>query len=92
MVSQLGYSRSRAERVAAAREAKQRQIAECLELIGEYTRNTGLSCWRGLGINKGDVRKMKPKQLAELAANLRGKLDVPERRDEDSKQMLADCW
>lgn len=70
MVSQLGYSRSRAERIAAARDAKQRQIAECLELLDEYTRNTGLSSWRGLGINKGDVRKMKPKQLAELAGNL----------------------
>lgn len=92
MVSQLGYSRSRAERVAAAREAKQRQIAECLELIDEYTRNTGLSCWRGLGINKGDVRKMKPKQLAELAANLRGKLDVAEPGDSHSESLLADCW
>lgn len=92
MVSQLGYSRSRAERVAASREAKQRQIAECLELIDEYTRNTGLSCWRGLGINKGDVRKMKPKQLAELAANLRGKLDVAEPGDSHSESLLADCW
>lgn len=92
MVTQLGYSRGRAERVASAREAKQRQIAECLELLDEFTRNTGVSSWRGLGINKGDVRKMKPKQLTELAVNLRGKLDGTEPGNSDSEPMLADCW
>ena len=93
MVSQLGYSLGRAERVAAARDAKQRQVAECLELIDEYTRNTGLSCWRGFGINKGDVRKMKPKQLTELAANLRNQVNgQTERRDTNSEPMLDESW
>lgn len=89
MVEKLGYSRGRAEKVAAAREAKAKQVAECEELAHEFTRNTGLSTWRGLGVNMGDIKRMKPKELTEFALMVRSKINGTERRNEDSKQMFA---
>lgn len=89
MVEKLGYSRARAKKVTAAREAKAKQVAECEELAHEFTRNTGLSAWRGLGVNMGDIKRMKPKELTEFALMVRSKIDGHERRDEDTKQMFA---
>ena len=88
MVTTLGYSRSRAEKVAKAREEKARLVAECEELASDFTRNTGLSCWRGLGVNMGDIKRMKPKELKEFSLIVRGKLHGTERRDADSESLF----
>ena len=62
LVHHVGMSRARATKVVAAREAKQAQIDAVLAGIEQL----GCQPYRLLGVTFGDIKRMKPKELAAL--------------------------
>lgn len=88
MVTNLGYSKGRAEKIAEARAIKAAMQEEATMLLTEYTRQTGMSCWRGLGVNLSDVKKMKPKPLAALIERIKGELNE-QSRNSNSESLFA---
>ena len=61
-----GMSKPRAQKVLQAREAKNELIAEVLAAMDAVRQATGAGPYAAFGVTLGDVRKMKPKDLAAL--------------------------
>lgn len=62
LVNKVGMSRGRAQKIVQAREAKQRQVDAVLSGIEQL----GGQPYRLLGMTFADIRRARPKQLAEL--------------------------
>lgn len=70
LVRNLGMSRARAVKVVAAREAKQRQQGQVLDAIEAHRQATGQGAYQAWGVTLGDIKRMKPKELAQLLARI----------------------
>lgn len=61
-----GISKSRAQKIIAAREAKQAQVSDLMGKIEQIARATGQTFWQIAGVTVAEVRRMKPKELSDL--------------------------
>jgi hypothetical protein len=75
MVAKLGYSQGRANHILEAREKKRKQIEALNASLAEWQRLSGQSPMHAFGVSMYSLRKMKPKELEKLQA------EVDARRD-----------
>lgn len=76
MVSQLGYSRERAQHILAARDEKEKLRAELREMVGRWCAATG-KAWQAVGFTPADVQRMKPKDLRKEIQRLQAEMWDP---------------
>ena len=62
----MGMSRARAQIVLQSRQAKARQIDAIMDGLERIKQQTGQGPHQVLGVTLGDIRRAKPKQLAEM--------------------------
>lgn len=67
-----GISRFRAMKIIEAREAKQALVGQIMDAVHAHQQETGEGAHTWLGVTLGDIKRMKPKELRELAAKLPG--------------------
>lgn len=70
LVHQAGMSRARAQKIVQAREAKARQIDAIMDILDDVRARTGMGPWKACGHTLGDIKRMKPKELAGLLEKL----------------------
>lgn len=62
-----GIGRFRAMKIVEAREQKQQLVAKIMDGIEAHRSSTGQGPYQAFGVTLGDIRRMKPKELRELA-------------------------
>ena len=77
LVHKAGMSRPRAQKIVAAREAKAAQVAAIMDGLERIKAETGQGPFTALGVTFGDIRRMKPKELAALQLQIAEKLQRP---------------
>lgn len=65
-----GISRFRAMKIVEAREAKQALVGQIMDGLEAHRQATGHGPYQAFGVTLGDIRRMKPKELRELADRL----------------------
>ena len=70
LMATMGMSRPRAVKIVQAREAKQALIGQIMDRLEAHRQTTGQGPWQAFGVTRGDIRRMKPKELREFEARL----------------------
>lgn len=86
MMHKLGYSRGRAEAIVRARAEKERAQNEFQDALMRFRDESGMQPIEVIGMYISDMRKLKPKQLAEL----RAQFDVRAKAYRDARETGAD--
>lgn len=77
LVHKVGMSRGRAQKIVQAREAKAAQVEAIMDGLERIKAETGMGPFAALGVTFGDIKRMKPKDLAALQTRVAEYLQRP---------------
>lgn len=77
LVHKLGMSRARATKIVEARKEKSKLIDGIMDTVELIRRQTGRGIYASTGKTLGELRRMRPKELKSLHAELLASVKVP---------------